>query len=88
MLAELAAVERMRAMLDAAPQSPLDAERTARTLSSLTTTLQRIQRMQAGLPATGNDNDEDLPPISMTSVTRLRAALRRSSQAGAGRERR
>ncbi len=60
-LAELAAVERMRAMLDAEPQSPLDAERTARTLSSLTVTLQRIQRMQCGLPITGAENDDDLP---------------------------
>jgi len=61
-LNELAAVERMRALLDAEPQSPLDAERTSRTLSSLTATLQRIQRMQAGLPATGaDDDDDDLP---------------------------
>jgi len=60
-LNELAAVERMRARLDAEPQSPLDAERTSRTLSSLTATLQRIQRIQAGLPATGADNDDDLP---------------------------
>ena len=60
-LAELAAVERMRAMLDAEPQSPLDAERTARTLSSLTVTLQRIQRMQCGPPITGAENDDDLP---------------------------
>lgn len=60
-LNELAAVERMRAMLDAEPQSPFDAERTSRTLSSLTATLQRIQRMQAGLPATGADYDDDIP---------------------------
>jgi len=60
-LNELAAVERMRALLDAEPQSPLDAERTSRTLSSLTATLQRIQRMQAGLPATGADYDDDIP---------------------------
>jgi len=60
-LTELAAVERMRAALDAEPQSPLDAERTSRTLSSLTVTLQRIQRMQCGLPTTGADNDDDIP---------------------------
>ncbi len=71
-LAELAAVERMRAVLDAEPQSPLAAERTSRTLSSLTATLHRIQRMQAGLPDTG-PNDDDIP----ADLDALRDALAR-----------
>src|SRR5262249_13698333 len=40
-LEELAAVETMRAQLIREPQSPVDAERTARTLSILTETLQK-----------------------------------------------
>jgi hypothetical protein len=41
-LEELGAVEAMRARLKREPQNPADAERTARTLSSLTETLQKL----------------------------------------------
>ena len=46
---ELAVVREMRAQLRHRPQSPLDAERTARTLSSLTQTLYKLQRMSCGI---------------------------------------
>jgi predicted transcriptional regulator len=59
-LEELAAVETMRARLKREPQSPVDAERTTRTISGLTETLQKLQRLQCALPENGSDND-DMP---------------------------
>ena len=59
-LEELAAVEIMRAELKREPQSPLDAERTARTLSNLTEILQKLQRLQCALPET-ESHDDDMP---------------------------
>src|SRR5262249_20141151 len=44
-LEELAAAEALRAQLGSDPQSPQHAERTARILSSLTETLQKLQRL-------------------------------------------
>jgi transposase-like protein len=64
---ELRAVEIMRATLGAEPQPAAEAERTARTLASLTTTLYKLRRLRAGdaLPdmrAAGQGVDEiDLP---------------------------
>jgi hypothetical protein len=57
-LTELEAVKRMRAALDLTPQSPLDAARTARTLSSLTETLHKLQRLACAMPQAGHDNDD------------------------------
>jgi len=57
---ELAAVESLRARLKSEPQSTQDAERTARTLSSLTETLQKLQRLKCAVPNTGS-HDDDLP---------------------------
>ena len=59
-LEELATVEAMRAELRTLPRRPLDAERTARTISSLTDTLQKLQRLRCGLSTSG-PNDDDLP---------------------------
>jgi len=59
-LKELSAVETMRAALGREPQSPIDAERTARTLASLTATLQNLRRMQCAMPKTG-PYDDDIP---------------------------
>ena len=50
------AVETLRAQLKRQPHSPLDADRTARTLSSLQALVERLQRQQLGsLPTTGPD---------------------------------
>jgi hypothetical protein len=57
-LEELRAVEAMRAKLK---RNPADAERTARTLSSLTETLQKLQRLQYTLPETELKDDDDMP---------------------------
>ena len=59
-LEELAAVEALRAQLRREPQSRHGAERTARTLSSLTETLQKLQRLQCAVPQPGS-HDDDVP---------------------------
>ena len=63
---ELTAVESLRARLKSEPQGTQDAERTARTLSSLTETLQELSACNA-IPQYGPDDDDCLP-ISMNSV--------------------
>lgn len=57
---ELATVEAMRAQLKTVPRRPPDAERTARTLSSLAETLQKLQRLRCAVPFSGSD-DDDMP---------------------------
>jgi len=59
-IAELATVQTMRAAHGREPQSPIDAERTARTLAIHTATLQKLQRMQCAAPQTG-PYDDDIP---------------------------
>ena len=61
-LKELATVETMRASLDKEPLRPIDAERTARTLSILAETLAKLRRhrLAAAAPA-GSDHDDDFP---------------------------
>ena len=56
-LNELAVVESLRERLKNEPQGPVAAERTARTLSTLTDTLQKPQRLQCAVPANGPDHD-------------------------------
>jgi hypothetical protein len=56
-LNELTVVESLRDRLKNEPQSRVAAERTARTLSTLTDTLQKLQRLQCGVPANGPDYD-------------------------------
>lgn len=60
-LEELAVVEAMRAQLKREPQNPGDAERTARTLSNLTETLHKLQRLECTLPETERKDDDDMP---------------------------
>jgi hypothetical protein len=56
-LNELTVVESLRDRLKNEPQSQVAAERTARTLSTLTDTLQKLQRLQCAVPANGPDYD-------------------------------
>lgn len=56
-LNELTVVESLRDRLKNEPQSRLAAERTARTLSILTDTLQKLQRLQCAVPVNGPDYD-------------------------------
>jgi hypothetical protein len=59
---ELATVEAMRASLGNEPARPIDAERTARTLSVLTETLSKLRRMRIALtPQIGPAHDDDMP---------------------------
>jgi hypothetical protein len=60
-LEELGVVEAMRAKLNHEPQNSADAERTARTLSSLAETLQKLQRLQCTPPETEFKDDDDMP---------------------------
>jgi hypothetical protein len=56
-LNELTVIESLRNRLKSEPQSRVAAERTARTLSTLTDTLQKLQRLQCAVPANGPDYD-------------------------------
>ncbi len=56
-LNELTVIESLRNRLKNEPQSRVAAERTARTLSTLTDTLQKLQRLQCAVPASGSDYD-------------------------------
>jgi len=57
-LEELAAVEAMRRQLNAAPQRPADAERTAHTLTHLTRTVHNLQRIQHRAQQTDSAHDD------------------------------
>jgi hypothetical protein len=59
-LEELTTVEAMRAQLKGLPRRPREAESTARTLSSLTETLQKLQRLRCSVPLSEAD-DDDMP---------------------------
>jgi hypothetical protein len=60
-LDELATVEAMHAQRGKLPERPVDAVRTAQTLSSLTETLQKLQRLRCALPPSGSTDDDDMP---------------------------
>lgn len=60
-LRELATVEAMRASLGSEPLRPMDAERTARTLSILTETLSKLRRLRLAAAPQAGPNDDDLP---------------------------
>ena len=53
-LNELTVIESLRDRLKNEPQSRVAAERTARTLSTLTDTLQKLQRLQYVVPSSGS----------------------------------
>lgn len=57
---ELTAEEAVRAQLGPLPRNAADAERTARTLSTLTQTLHALQRLRGG-KAPDLDDDDDMP---------------------------
>ena len=59
-LDELAAVETLHANLKGRPQDAAGAARTARTLSSLTATLHKLQSLQCTPANSGSDHD-DIP---------------------------
>jgi hypothetical protein len=85
--AELATVKAMRAQMRHRPQSPLDAERTARTLSNLTATLYKLQRMRCGIAEA--DIDDDIPADIDAFRERLARKIEiflesRESERGAG----
>jgi hypothetical protein len=61
-LKELTTVETMRASLGAEPLRPTDAERTARTLSTLTETLAKLRRLRLGAQPQP-DLTDDIPDI-------------------------
>lgn len=56
-LEELAALESLRAQIRREPHGAGDAERTARTISRLTETLQKLQGLQCNAPENGTDHD-------------------------------
>jgi hypothetical protein len=62
-LKELTTVETMRASLGAEPLRPMDAERTARTLSVLTETLAKLRRLRLGAQPQPDLTDDDIPDI-------------------------
>lgn len=75
---EIDIYEGMRARLKHLPEPPVEADRTARTLSSLTTTLHRLQRLRAGhIESTPHDDYDDVP----TDIDAFREALARRIEA-------
>jgi hypothetical protein len=62
-LKELATVETMRASLGAEPLRPTDAERTARTLATLTETLAKLRRLRLGAQPQSDLTDHDILDI-------------------------
>ena len=59
--AHLAAEEARQRQSRTQPQSRSTAERAARTLALLTETLQKLQRLRAGMPISGQVDDDDIP---------------------------
>jgi hypothetical protein len=62
-LKELGVIEAMRASLRAEPMRPMDAERTARTLSVLTETLSKLRRLRVGSAPQSEGPDDDIADI-------------------------
>ena len=58
---ELAAEERARSELGAKPRRRADAERCARTLATLTQTLQALARLRGGAASNAGSDDDDMP---------------------------
>jgi hypothetical protein len=83
-LNELAVVESLRDRLKNEPQSQVAAERTARTLSTLTDTLQKLQRLQCTVPAHGPDYDipDDIDEFRNELARRIEAFIASRTNAG------
>ncbi|MEJ2626117.1 MAG: hypothetical protein P8Z80_16800 [Pseudolabrys sp.] len=78
---ELAAVEAMRAEMKSTPQRPRDAIATAQTLSSLTETLNKLQRMRCGLADQDRDRNHDDSDDLPSDIDARRDALARRIEA-------
>jgi len=77
-LKELTTVETMRASLGTEPLRPMDAERTARTLSTLTETLAKLRRLRLGAqpqPETTDDDILDIDAFRLNLARRIEAFL-------------
>jgi hypothetical protein len=84
---ELASEEQARAALGPLPRSPADAERAARTLSTLTQVLHALARLRGGLTPDVESNDDDDMPRDIDEfrnelARRIRAFVQ--SRAGGG----
>jgi hypothetical protein len=73
---ELSTVKAMRAQLGALPMRGRDAERTARTLSTLTETLNKLQRMRCAMPQESREGAQDLTPAEEIQAFRQELAHR------------
>jgi hypothetical protein len=68
---EIVAEEAVRAQLGALPRPPADAERCARTLATLTQTLQALWRLRGNLSSdTGAETDDDDMPTDIDEFRR------------------
>jgi len=85
-LNELTVVESLRERLKNEPQSRVAAERTARTLSTLTDTLQKLQRLQCAVPANGPDYDipADIDEFRRDLARRIDAFVASRADSGDG----
>jgi hypothetical protein len=85
-LNELATVELPRQRLKTEPRGGADAERTARTLSTLTHTLQTLQRLQCAVPHNGSDHDmpADIDEFRRDLARRIEEFVASRTDDGAG----
>jgi hypothetical protein len=85
-LNELTVVESLRDRLKNEPQSRVAAERTARTLSTLTDTLQKLQRLQYAVPASGSlyDMPADIDEFRNELARRIGEMVASRSDEGVG----
>jgi len=85
-LDELTAIETLRDRLKNEPQSRVAAERTARTLSTLTDTLQKLQRLQYAVPASGSlyDMPADIDEFRNELARRIGEMVASRSDEGVG----
>jgi len=76
-LEELAKVEAVHARLQHAPRSALDAERTARTLATLQTLMERLEQQKIRLLGTAHDDDipEDIDAFREALAQRIEAFM-------------
>ena len=85
-LNELTVVESLRERLKNEPQGQVAAERTARTLSTLTDTLQKLQRLQCAVPHNGPDYDmpADIDEFRLELARRIEAFVASRADDGDG----
>ena len=86
---EIAVIEAAREKLGDAPRQRIEAGRDARTLASLAATLDRLNRMQMGLPPSADDYDDipaDIDDFRRRLTRRIEAFLesREAAEDGGG----